>query len=183
MLVIALAAIGVITRYVGRQRGQRGVVLASWVMLAMAACVVALAHFITTPREALLARTRALLDATAPLDTPRVLSMLDSNAILVGPGGDTWLEFDQVRSELEAAHQRYGLAAHSLRYIEAQARGDEGVVEIDLRTTLGEGFGAQAPIPTKWLLGWRRTADGTWMLHRLQWLELMNQPPPQGAWR
>lgn len=183
MLVIALAAAGLIVRYVGRQRGQPALARISWGLVLLAGSVLALAYLVTTPREALIRRTGELLRATAPLDLPAVTAMLDPAAVLVGPGGETWLERPQIERELESADQRFGLASHTLRYIQAQARDQQGIVEIDLRTTLREGLGPQAPIGSRWLLSWQRDARGEWKLHRLQWLELMNRPPSPGVWR
>ncbi len=183
LLAMGLVGVGVVLRLVGQQRGQRRVVTASWVALAAAVAVIGLAKVVTTDRERLLQRTRELVAATAPLDGGRVAGFLAADAVLVGPDGDTWVSVGELGGEIDAAGRNYPIASQAIRHLEAEARSDaQGLVLVDLRTTLSEGFGAQAPIPTKWLLTWRKTPEG-WRVYRVQWLELMNQSPPRGAWR
>lgn len=183
LLVIALAAGGLIVRLAARQRGHRRLAHAGWIGPGLALLVWALSHLVQTGREQLLAHSRDLVASTAPIQPPHLLAMLRPDAVLVGPDGQTWLDGPALRAELESQAGRLRIASQSIRSIEAQTLGDgQGVALLDLRTTLAEGFGAQAPIASKWLLTWRQE-DGVWRLQRVQWLELMNRPARMGAWR
>lgn len=184
LLVIGIVAVGVVLRLVGRQRGNRNLMRAWWVALAAAALVINLAHFVTTDRERLLQHTRGLLDATTPIKVPDIMAYLTSDAVLVGPEGETWYRRDDLPPELESVARHLPIASQSLRYIEAEARSDDqGLVMIDLRTTTTEGFGAQAPLPSKWLLTWRKDDQGRWRISRIQALEILNQKAVRGSWR
>jgi ketosteroid isomerase-like protein len=183
LIAVGLVAIGAVLRLIARQQGRTRLAATWWVALAAAAAVVMLSRVVETPREQIMRHTRHLISLTEPIDADAVVSYLMPDAMIVGPGGESWMDVDQMRDVLETVAKRFPIDSQAIRRLDAENRGGEGLVLLDLRTTLSTGMGAQMPVPTRWLVTWRRSADGDWLVHRIKWLEMMGQPPSFGVWR
>lgn len=182
-VAVTLAAVGIVLGLVGRRGGPRWLAHATWVGLPLALAVVLLARFVTTDREAAIARTRELINTTAPWDVPQLLAMFEPGATLVGPNGNAWLDLAQLRGEVSDAASQFPVVRQSFDRLEAEARADgTAITALSLRTTFDPQLGMALPVPSRWQLTWRMDDTGVYRVTQVQWLELMNQPAQQGVW-
>ncbi len=178
-----------------------------WVALA---CVLGaglnfmVAKWVVTPREALLSRTNELIAATAPLDIAKVRLMFGEDAVLRGPGGETWLSLSPMLDALDASAGKFGIERNTIAKVQAEARTPTvGLSLFDLKTRFDSGTGF--PIATRWLATWSLEtnaatgADGTdgtdgttngtgktWVISEIQWLTHDGPNglnPYEGIWR
>jgi hypothetical protein len=147
---------GVLLR-VGRQRRGKLFALLAAVALALAVGVFVLARAVTTDRERLIEDTRALVDATAPLDLAALDRLIDPAATVSGPDGTAWLSAGRVRARLQQAVGRFGVNSQRVRDVQAVAH-DTGWGEstVTVRTEMTSAGGA--PVNTGWRLTWRQDA-------------------------
>jgi hypothetical protein len=179
----ALAGVGLVLLFHGWRRRRRGVMIVGGAALLLSAGVLILAAAVTTTRELLITRTQDLIAATTPLDVARLQTFFEPNATLAGPDGGTWLEFDALFEELRKATKRYAVQGQAIRELAAQEQGERlGQTELDLRTTLGGGFGDR-PVATRWLFTWAQGPNGQWHVRQVRWLKLNAMDPPMGVWR
>jgi ketosteroid isomerase-like protein len=181
-LVMALVATAAVLRLVGFRNRRPALTYAAMGAVLLAVGVYVLSAVVTTDRERIMERTRALVAATAPLDLAVLDDVLAPGAFVSGPDGSAWVEYERVRVELQDVVQRYQPAEHSIRDLQAEAGETRGVSVIDLRTSAGAG-GAGLPVRTVWRLHWRKEGDGQWRVAELQWLEFMGQSPSNMMWR
>lgn len=182
-LAATLALIGVVLFVHGARRLNRRVVIVAGVSMLLGIGVVVLATFVTTTRELLIARTREMIAATAPLDLPRLRGFVASGAQLVGPDGSPWLDAEEIFRELESATHRFSIVAQDAGRLTAETPAPTlGRTSLHVRTTFG-GRPPSAPIATDWVFTWEKQTDGRWRVTRLQWMLLQGSPPPIGVWR
>lgn len=180
-LVIVLIAVAVVVRLVATRRKQPRVNFAAAGALLLAVGVYLLTMFVATDRERLVDRTKELVEATAPLDSAAMDGLIARGAIVSGPDGAAWVEYDSIRSELEAVVGRYGGFDHAIRGLGAEVTSAvRGRSLLSLSTT-AESIGM--PIRTQWLITWRKESDGQWRVIEISWLEFQGRPPRNLMWR
>jgi ketosteroid isomerase-like protein len=180
----ALAVAGAIMVLHHVRLRQRAGVAGGALLLAAAVGVFILSATVTTPRQRIMQKTQALLDATAPLDSAALRSLLEPTVMLIGPDGKVWLEGRRLLDEMDGAISRVQIREHAVRDLVAQAEDHgTGFSFIDLRTTLESGGMGGQPIRSKWRLTWRRDAEGRWRVTEIQWQELHGTAPAEGMWR
>lgn len=181
VVVLAVAAGCWVVASRRRRRGKLRLVAVSFVLLAVALLV--MAHFVTTAREHLLSATAQLVAATeSPTDGKVLDQLIAPDAVVTGPGGEVWLEYAQLRSELKSAVDRHQIHEQRIRSVGAEVTSDTaGRSVFDLRTNVGkETF---IPIRTVWALHWARDDAGEWRIKQIQWLQFQGHAPSRGLWQ
>lgn len=184
-LVIALVAVAVTLRVMARRGGRPGPRLnyAALGALILAMVVFAAAHLVVTGREALIARTEALAAATSPLDRNALGDLIANGAVVTGPQGQPWLDYDSIRPELERTLERFPIEGHGVRGVAAETtKGSRGRSVLDLSTQVrSEYFGG--PVRSEWGLMWEKQSDGVWRVVEIRWLRFQGQDPLPFMWR
>ncbi len=173
-IVVAGVAAAVVLRMVGRRRGRAGrpLVIASWVMFALAIGVNALAWAVTTTREALIERTEMLVAATSPIDLAALAGLVESPALLLGPNGERIAAIDV--AGIDERIQRHDVVESKLRSVQAEGAGQgNGVSWIEVSSRLN-GY----PQRSSWRIDWRQGDDSQWRATAFNWLRWNGQPPP-----
>ncbi|MEO0588839.1 MAG: hypothetical protein AAF078_14520, partial [Planctomycetota bacterium] len=151
-----------------------------------AAGLVVAARGVTTPREALMERTRALVMAAggaseggeAAVDVTALEAMVDREARIVGPEGHEWAMFRVIARRLPAIVESQGITGQEVRGIDAVVDRSEAVSVVRVATPLGGGLPA---IRTDWRLAWRyEIAEGEWVVEELRLLRVNGQAPVRG---
>ncbi len=182
-LATMFALVGLVLFIQGTRRLNRRVVIAAGVSVALAGGVVLLAFWITTTREMLIAQTREMIAATAPLDLSRLRRYVAPGAQLLGPDGSPWLSSDEIFNELASATQRFSIVAQDARRLQAETSTPNiGRTSAHIRTTFG-GQSSSSPVVTDWIFTWEMQPDGLWRITQFQWMLLQGSPPPIGIWR
>lgn len=184
-VVIALVAMAVVLRVMASRRRDRRLNYAALGALAAAMLVFVLAHLVVTDREAIMARTEALVAATAPLDSNALADLIANGATVTGPQGQPFLDYSQLRPELERTLTRFPVEGQAVRSLAAQAMGAPGTrgesivgLSTQVRT---EFFGG--PIRSEWGLFWQKESDGEWRVVEIRWLTFQGQEPTNLMWR
>ncbi|MEM6333498.1 MAG: hypothetical protein AAF823_09190 [Planctomycetota bacterium] len=186
MAVVAVF-VGLGVRQACAARGQRVGMRASWLVgLAAAVGLVLAARGVTTPREALMERTRALVMAAggateggaASVDVAALEAMVDADARIVGPGGEAWAAFHLIARRLPTIVQSQGVEGQEVRGIDAVVDRSEAVSVVRVATPLSGGL---PTIRTDWRLAWRYDiAEGAWVVEELRLLRVNGQAPVRG---
>ena len=184
---LALTAI-VLLLIASRHQGptQRKSAAAAAAVALLAVGVWLLATLWVTDRERILQRTEMLLDLTAPLDAANLDQMFDPAAEMVGPDGQRCFDAHQMLRMLKSNLEIYRVTSHRVRRIGASVESSQsGTSWLELRTTLQyPAAGGTAPIPSSWILLWRREApDGPWLVAQVKCTELMSLRPSCDYWR
>lgn len=178
VMAVCLIAAGLLLM-AGRRRRSKGLAMLSVVALALAGGVFGLARAVTTDREQLIEDTRALVDATLPLDPAALDRLLDPAVTVSGPDGTVWLAAGQIRPRLRTALRRVSLNGQRARSVQAVTH-DTGWGEstVSVRTELSGG----APIHTGWRLSWHRGKEtgGAWRVVDIRWLRFQGQAVQRG---
>lgn len=179
--IIALITIAVVLRLISTRSRQPRLTYAAIGVLLLAVGLYLLAMFIVTDRERLMDRTEQLVAATAPLDSSAIDALIARGAIVTGPDGEPWVEYDAIQPELHRAVDRHGVAEHAIRGLTAEVTTKvRGRTLLSLSTTTSD---LGLPIRTQWLITWRKEADNQWRVIELRWLEFQGRPPQNLMWR
>lgn len=178
--VVALLAVGLVLVESARRRADRRFLYAAAVSALLAGAVFIAARLVVTEREAVMDRTRQLIDAATPVNESRLRSLLDDSAVVAGHDGRVIVELNDITGRLEANIRRFGVEAHEVRLLEADQPGPHTArTLVKVRTTLRGGF-ADA-VNTAWLVTWKRKGDrNDWRATELRWIEFQGQDPPTG---
>ena len=183
-LVVAMVAVAAGCWVVASRRQKRGRLrLIALGIIVLAGAVVAMAQLVTTDREYLLDATAELVAATQSPTNSQVLDQLiAADAVVTGPAGEVWLEYAQLRSELQSVVDRHQIQEQRIRSVGAEVTSKTaGRSVFDLRTNIGkETF---IPIRSVWALRWVRDDAGQWRIKEIQWLQFQGHTPTQGLWK
>lgn len=181
-LVLALVVVGAVLGVLSTQRLSRRLAAASLVAFLLAPSILLLAHSVTTAREHIIAGTRELVASTVHrADLAAVDLLFSPEAVLVGPDGEVWLTYPEIRTQLERASERFAIREQSVRSLTAELEDGVGQVTVSLRSTLG-GQAAGVPMPSMWELTWER-ADDAWRVTQVRCLQFMNAEPGPNFWK
>lgn len=176
ILAAAIAAgAGLVIAWILRSRGQtRPALITAAAGLAAAALLFAAGTLVTTEREVLRERTRAIIAATAAADTDTLVPLLHPQArIVLPPPIETMVRADD-RDKVVAAVEtylgrRYTVASHRVREVQAQTDGPATARTQVAVTANGETGG---PVGSWWLIRWRKHPDDGWQATQLDLLHL-----------
>lgn len=172
---IVLAVCGLVVAAILNRQGQsRRAVLTAVGLFLAAGAVVATSSLVTTTREALIHRTRLLIDAAARADTESLRDMLASDAdlraaFLTGDWGRDRL-LDGVQRYLG---QQYPIQSHREDSARAIIDGPNAArTQIHVVVRAKEATMYDVPVGSWWRIEWRKDADGVWRVRGLECLQL-----------
>lgn len=178
VIVLALLALVALVAFVGRGQRKRGLLVAG-VLLAVSGGVFVTATLVTTTRETLLERTRALIGATAEADTGALRGLLSDDASL-NTSGDIRRVLPPIENVPELLDQvgRYLGREYTLsgwEILDQQATVDGPNVA---RTLVRVGVDADAFSRTHyswWRLHWTLDANGGWRCFEIEprWIQFV----------
>ena len=145
------------------------------VVLLLAAIVVTLAYTVETGREAVERRTLELVRTASPVDASALAGLLARDVVIAGPTGDVVIEGEAVHEQIVTAHDRYGVADHRVRDLDAWASGQQGRVMLALYSTV-----SSTPALTRWGLFWEKREGEPWRIVEVRWLSYQGQEPNMG---
>jgi len=182
-VVITLIVVAAILMGIARRTASRRLVISAGVCVGVAVGVLLLARVVDTDRERLIAHTRELVQATAPMQLRRFAGLLDERMMLVGPEERPWLNRDQILSAMQNITSTYAIEEQRVDVLGAQITGPQrGISLVDVTTYPSPHAAVSyAPVRTRWLLQWSRRREGqdepAWRITQVQWL---NHPAPNG---
>ncbi len=168
-LALTFAVVAGVLVFLGIQRADKRLLRLAGIAAVLAAGVFILAGTVTTTRETILAATEKLVGHTAPLDVPAFRAMVDPQVIVTveSARGAQSLAGDAVFSRLESTVKSTAIEKQTTLAIDAELRGkDHAVSSFDVRTDVRGG----PRFITRWVLTWRRQADGDWRVTEVRWL-------------
>ena len=172
---VVAGAIGLVVVASLARAGQVGRARVALVIAIVATLGLAILNWaVSTPREQLEARTRALVTAVAFGDTAAVEDMIAKRCVLRvdGDGADVREPRDFVLGRIGVVS--HAIETHAARIVSSIAdTPTSGRVRFSVRANV-RGGGVNF---TVWLAEWRKDADGAWRLYTLDWKKLNGQPP------
>ena len=180
-LILGLLTVGVVLRLVASRSSRPKLNYGALAAIAAAVGAFLLAHYVQTARETLIARSEALVQATAPLNTAAVNALLTPDVAVTGPQGARIVPPGRLRDYLDSNLQRFPIESHAIMKVDAAADGDAGKSIVSIRSQ-SEHAVVPGGLASTWALTWRKTAHGQWRVGEIRWLSLQGQPPPRGAW-
>ena len=185
-----LVAAGVVAFFAVRGRPAAWLAL-PLTFLLLAAGHVALGRAVVTDREAADLAVRGMVAAAAPFDPAAFDAALTPDAELLGPAGDRWMRFSEVRDRVREYAGRGRTIEHVVKSLEVDpvtgasdgSAATLALLRVTSRGGAGPG-GSGLPTSTAWELDLRREPAGPWRVRSFRWLQLNLQPPPDAsAWR
>lgn len=175
--VVAFVGVSAVLRVIGKRQGQKRLVVAGWIALALGLGVYVLASVVNTDRETLIVRTEALVEATSPADEAALRDLIAPRAVLMGPDGNV---FDSMDAAFVARELReHNVQENTLRAVAAASnRPGLGISTMDVSSRLG-GY----PMRTEWEVAWQRGDDGVWRITSMKWLSFNQQTPSPNLYR
>lgn len=186
-----LVGVALVLLVMNRGRADRRFAIAAGVCLLLAVGNYFLAGAVTTPRETILERTRALVRATAPLGVAELSGFFTPDAELIGPNGETWADMQTLIATVALVDERFPITEQQLFAVAAEAdrEAGTGVSLFDVKT---RARSANVPALTRWRAEWVWSGGGNrnggaaesdggeadegevgggWTIRRVQWLE------------
>lgn len=172
-LAVGLGVLGLAAGFVLNQRGKGGPALGIGGALVLVGGAVYLAgRFVQTDEEVLVERTRLFVDSFLAQDTGTLGDLL-SDGVVVMSGSESYPGFGK-STIIRAADQveQAEITDRSISWRGSIVEGENaGRTRFLIRVTSGR-YGV---VPTVWETGWRRAADGSWKMTRLQLLSVYGQ--------
>jgi len=162
---------------------------AAALLAVSAGAIVPLTYAVTTTREALIDRTRTLVETVMPpLATDELTQLLTEDAIVgiaSAPDDPVASGRDELVNMAQRAHRRYEFENWSYSRLEARAiDADRGQSFLRLGTNLvmsdGVAAGTAFPVTSEWLIHWTRTKDGPWHVSRVECVKIAGRDPGRG---
>lgn len=180
-LVFVLLVVGLILLMHGLRSSARRTVVVGSTLVVLAAGVWILATRVKTARERLVEQTISLVDRARLDRLTRFKEMFIAGAVLAGPDDTTWLQFEGIFSQLEAALKKHGLGKQVVREIHAGV--DENGVGRSIFTVHTTIKMHEQPVRTQWRITWKIAPDGQWKLAKVQWLKFQGRRPIFRIWQ
>jgi hypothetical protein len=166
-LVVLLVLAGLVAFVLLNRRGRAGAgIFALALGVALACGLWILATVVRTDREVVSEQTRELVDAAARTDRAGLSRLLHETAKLsIGGGG--WLERDEI---LDAVDRRLGATykLHEWAVVKVEASVDSAEVARTQVNVRAETEAARVPNLSWWKIGWRKAADGRWVVTSIE---------------
>ena len=180
-LVCGLLAVGLILLMHGLRSSAGRTVIVGASLIVLSAGVWVLAASVTTERERLVEQTIELVERARPEHLNRFQELFIAGAVLVGPDDSTWLQFEQIFIQLEAALKKHRLRKQIVREIHAGV--DANGVGRSIFTVHTTTQTYEQPVRTQWRITWKMAPDGQWKVARVQWLKFQGRQPIFGIWQ
>lgn len=166
-LVAFLIGAAVLAWFILQRLGRpRPAMFAALTSLAGAIAVYTLASLVQTPREALIVKTRTLVDRTIQVDVPAVALMLDDSFTVRPWGIDRKATLGRISSDLGG---EYRIKDYHINQAFAAIDGP-GIArtQVHIRATPADQM-YNAPIGSWWVLHWQKDSrDGAWRIVELE---------------
>ena len=169
---IAILVLGAALIFVARSRGDRRLLRAGQIVLAVTVLWIVAAQLIETPGERLRAAHRALADATAKADVDRILSYFEPN--FSAEAGPVNIQPDMAASaakdRIAMGLKQYGIKETIIRAYEATLNADGTAVSRFTAFTQ-----AEQPLLTTWRVSWDDVAGQDWRIHNATLVKIGDQ--------
>ncbi len=175
-LILALLALALGLVIIAFRRVSVRHLLAGAGLAVLAAVVALLAMLVTTEREKVDRLTRELIEATAPLNSPRVRSIIEPDANIVDVDGTRFTSIEDGLARLMLYQSRGAGLSHYITSLTAQTDETEyarTAVTIFSSTDIS---GQPSYARTQWLLTWHRDASGQYHVSEVRWISLDGKP-------
>ena len=167
LLCIGLLTLAAAMALIGYRQARRGPMIAGAAALVLAGIVLLVALMVTTDRERMVQRTRSLVKAAiVPVDLGEFREILSRDVELFGRG------YEQIIDTLDRSTHRWRVRqAYITRLKVHQSDENRGQTYLSVVTRLDTSIGGGSA-QTRWLLHWRKEADGAWRITRIEWVSL-----------
>ena len=175
-LGIGLTLIGCVCMYFALTRDDRRLLQNGAIAFAAGGLILAIGAIFQTNAESAGDATRQFVTAAAEGRIDDMIDMLDPNATLhIGRPGNTGQPFDQLTDELrmlEGQHRIVTNRISSLAY--GSEASDTAVTRFSCVTETESSYG---PVPSRWMIEWRRDDLGRWAVRRITALKIAGRVP------
>ncbi len=175
-LGIGLALLGMICIYIAMTRDDRNLLQRGAIALAGGGIILAIGTLYQTTAESAATATRTFVNAAADGRIDDMIDMLDSNATLhVGRPGNTGRPFDQLTEELRALEGQHRIVANRISSLNYGSNASDTAMTIFSCVTETES--SYGPVPSRWMIEWRRDDTGRWTVRRITALKIAGRVP------
>jgi hypothetical protein len=174
-LLVPIAVAGVALWFVAGRQANAGGQRAAYALLGAAALLYLTAALVTTPREALLARTTLLLTLVEQQQFDTFfndISAPDGPTLRTRDFEDICLDAARIRRELPDVLGRARIVRNRIESANAvDDGGGRGRSVIDVLTTIDTHVAGETRVRTRWLFHWQQDEAGVWRLDQVQWMD------------
>lgn len=177
-LAIMLGVAAVIVFLAGGRMGKRKWQLAALIPLGLAGLAVLTAVSVETDREKILVESRRLVEAaTSPFDLTAVEQLTAPTFTMKTPDGKIIVDGRaKLLEAIKRAERSMTIESNTLtNHMERIDTPGEGAVYLAIFSQTRRKLGQQAA-PTRWILRWKKSTDGSWLLTGATWLEVAGTP-------
>jgi len=169
---IALVVLGAALIFAARSRGERRLLRAGQIVLAVTVLWIVAAQLFATPGERLYAAHLGLADATAKADVDRILSYFeDKFSVEAGPVNvQPDMALSAAKDRIAAGIKQYGIKETMIRAYEATLNTDGTAVSRFTAFTQ-----AEQPLLTTWRVSWDDVAGQDWRIHHASLMKIGEQ--------
>jgi hypothetical protein len=189
LLISMLACLGLTLILITAVKGSRQKAVWGLTFLTLGAGTYLLSAMVVTNREHVAEATKTLLVSTAPFDQISLGTLLDTHITITGPNTESENNFtpnkthtsdtawqaskSDVLTRLKTACTTFPLTQNVLKELEVESISDTHARSHFVALSVATNGRAR----TRWLLDWKKNADGNWVVTRVQWL---NEKHPIG---
>lgn len=166
-----LALVGLVLLFSGNRRQEKRMLAAGAVVLALAAVAFAVSHYVRTPTERAVARTRALVSAVGASDWPRLRELLDPDTTVFAFRGP-----DEIARAAEAGAATVGLKSAVVGGLTAERNATD--ITVDVSVFSNQIGTMERPVKSSWRLTFQNLGGG-FELYRIEPLPDGNVTPDE----
>ena len=165
-----LAVVGLVLLFSGNRRQEKRMLAAGAGVLALAAGAFAVSHFVQTPTERAVARTRTLVAAVGSGDWATVRANLDPDTTVFAFRGP-----DEIARAAEAGAATVGLQSAVVSGLTAERTDTDIAVDVAVFST--QSGTMDRPVKSSWRLTFQNLGTGGFELYRIEPLPDGNVTP------
>ena len=183
VLIISLGVMASILTLLAYPKRQQYLLITAIGLVVLAITTGMISMLVVTDREQIIARTRAFVAATSPVDSTSLEDLMSATIELHGSQNQLWQRGRApILHHLNAVTAKFNISRQTLQDLHAQVESKRtGLSAIQLHTKVEVG-GFIRTITTTWILQWQLGDDNCWRMMSIRWRDMDGHEPRQGFW-
>ena len=171
-LIVVPVAIGIAMAFFGLRKGDMTLRNVGVAILVIGVGIFIASKAVETDTEKVARQSRELVAAVEKREWPKLSALLEPGAAVTLLGvGEIYSNREQIVDACRSRADGSGVTALAITSLEPKREGTGQIsAEVQIYVTANDGGGR--PFPTGWRFVWARAADGQWLIHDIEAIQI-----------
>ncbi|QOV88982.1 nuclear transport factor 2 family protein [Humisphaera borealis] len=176
-LYIVPAIVGIVMAYLGLRKGDKTLRSVGVGLLLVGVVIFIASRAVETDTEKVSRQSRELVAAVEKREWDKLNALMEPDAAVTLAGvGEIYSTREQIVSACRSRADGSGVTALAITGLEPKREGAAQIsAEVQIYVTANDGGGR--PFPTGWRFVWARAADGRWLIHDIEAIQIGTYRP------